>query len=213
MFNKHKIAAVGAIVLFLTFGFTNCSSFPAEADEKLNIENTVEVGPELAVFNLILDTQNREKTMLEEEADKLAAEEAKIQEREERLKSNTEKMNSAIKKLKKHVNSEYGYGDEPGYWDCSGLVRWFYAQQGIDLYHSATAESKAGKRVKHPKIGDVVAFHYGSVNWSFHVGIYVGDGKVLHAYNPYSDTIISKVSDISAENGAWASYTRIVQTN
>jgi cell wall-associated NlpC family hydrolase len=213
MFNKQKIAAVSAIVLFLTLGFTNCSTAPAEADQKLNIENTVEVSQVQTVFSLILDEQNRQKTMLEEEADRVAAEQAKIKEREEQLRSNTNKMIDAIAKLKKHLNSEYGYGDEPGYWDCSGLVRWFYAQQGIDLYHSATAESKAGKRVKHPKIGDIVAFHYGSANWSFHVGIYVGDGKVLHAYNPYADTVISDISEVSAENGAWASYTRIVQTN
>ena len=96
MFNKQKIAAVGAIVLFLTFGFTNCSSNPAQADQKLNIENTIEVNPDLAVFSLILDTQNREKTMLEEDAERLAAKQAKIQEREEQLNSNTEKMNNAI---------------------------------------------------------------------------------------------------------------------
>lgn len=211
MFNKHKIAAVSAIVIFLTFGFTNCSSISAEADEKLNIETTeVKDSP---FFELVLSPQSN-PTMLELEAQQAEDEQAEQDRREEILDSNTTKMNSAIKKLKKHLNSQYGSGGaNPGYWDCSGLVRWFYLQQGIELYHSASAEANSGKRVKHPKIGDIVAFHYGSAKWSFHVGIFVGDGKVLHAYNSYADTVISDISDVSAENGAWASYTRIVQTN
>ena len=86
-------------------------------------------------------------------------------------------------------------------------------QQGIELYHSASAEANAGKKVKSPKIGDIVAFHYGSSKWSFHVGIYVGDGKVLHAYNPYRDTVVQDIEEVERENNAWASYTRIVKTN
>jgi len=209
--NKQKIAAVSAIVLFLTFGFTNCSSSTAEADQKLNIE-TNEV-KEQTVMQTILYTQE-EPTILEAEAIKAREIQAEKDRQEAILESNTDKMQKAVKKLNKHLHSRYvAGGASPGYWDCSGLVRWFYLQQGIELRHSATSQSNAGKKVKSPKVGDIVAFHYGNVKWSFHVGIYVGDGKVLHAYNSYSDTVISDISDVNAENGAWASYTRIVKTN
>jgi cell wall-associated NlpC family hydrolase len=161
----------------------------------------------------LLLSEDKPTGIVAEQVAIVEAEIAKAQAKQEKLDRNSLRMDLAIKKLNNYVGSEYGYGERPGYWDCSGLVRWFYLQQGIDLYHSATAESKAGKRVKHPKIGDIVAFHYGSVNWSFHVGIYVGDGKVLHAYNPYRDTVISDIDQVSSENGAWASYTRIADTN
>jgi cell wall-associated NlpC family hydrolase len=211
MFNKQKIAAVSATVIFMAFGFTNCSSIPAEADQKLN--SVILANPEEPTLMDLLLFEKEPMGVIAEAAAKAELEAEKQRVKQEKLDANTAEMTRAISKLKKYVGSEYGYGAKPGYWDCSGLVRWFYEQQGVDLYHSASAQSKAGKKVKHPKIGDIVAFHYGSSYWSFHVGIYVGDGKVLHAYNPYADTVISKVSDVASENGAWASYTRIVETN
>ena len=212
MRNK-KFAAVSAFVLAITL--TTCSSNPASATQlvtpiQLNNDN---VGPgDVSLMDLLL-SDYQPKGVVAEQAALVEAEMAIAKARQDKLDSNSEKMDRAIKKLKKYIGSEYGYGETPGYWDCSGLVRWFYLQQGIDLYHSATAETHAGKRVKSPKVGDIVAFHYGSYRWSFHVGIYVGDGKVLHAYNPYADTVVQDVEQVANENGAWASYTRIVETN
>jgi cell wall-associated NlpC family hydrolase len=205
MFNKQKIAAVGSIVLLITFGFTNCSSSTAEADQKLNIET--------ASFT---STSSEPKSLVVVERNSAAKLNMLIQQGKAKTKlaNSTTKMQQTVKKLKKHLNSQYGRGGaSPGYWDCSGLVSWFYSQQGIELRHSATAQSRLGKKVKHPKVGDIVAFHYGSSQWSFHTGIYVGDGKVLHAYNYVSDTLISDVKDVAKENGAWASYRRIIETN
>lgn len=208
---NKKFAAVG-MTASLALVLTTCSGFPASATPLQLNNETGMAQQETTLFELIL-SEKQPEGILEEQAAKAQIEAEKQRSREELLNNNSLKMDKAISKLKKYVGSQYGYGDSPGYWDCSGLVRWFYAQQGIDLYHSATVQSKAGKRVKHPKVGDIVAFHYGSANWSFHVGIYIGDGKVLHAYNPYSDTVISNVDKVADENGAWASYTRIVETN
>jgi cell wall-associated NlpC family hydrolase len=206
---KNKFAAVGAFAL--AFSLTTCSSISASAETiQLNKETVMVQEPSL--LDMITAKQQPDGIVAQQVA-LVQAEMAKAKAKQELLDSNSEKMNKAIAKLKKYVGSEYGYGETPGYWDCSGLVRWFYLQQGIDLYHSATAESKAGKKVKTPKVGDIVAFHYGSVNWSFHVGIYVGDGKVLHAYNEYRDTVISSVDQVAKENGAWASYTRVAETS
>lgn len=198
MFNKQKIAAVGAMVIFLTFGLTNCGSSSAEADQKLNIENT-----KVSSVSLLKETSIASLVMLEKQAI------ARM-----KIFKNTARMESTVKKLKKHLNSQYGRGGaSPGYWDCSGLVSWFYAQQGMEIRHSATAQSHLGKKVKNPKVGDIVAFHYGSSQWSFHTGIYVGNGKVLHAYNYVSDTLISDIKDVAKENGAWVSYRRLITTN
>ena len=209
MRNK-KFAAVSAFVLSLSL--TTCSSIPAGATPiQLNIENSI--GPKEPTLMDLLLSESQPNGMLAEQAAIIEAEIQKAKIRQEKLDASSEKMSNAIKKLKRHIGSQYGYGETPGYWDCSGLVRWFYLQQGVDLYHSASAQANAGKRVKSPKVGDIVAFHYGSSKWSFHVGIYIGDGKVLHAYNPYADTVVQDVKDVANENGAWASYTRIVETN
>jgi cell wall-associated NlpC family hydrolase len=186
-------------------GFTNCSSSTAEADQKLNIGTVSYVGKSSEPQNLVI-VERKSAAKLN-----MLIEQAKAR---TKLANSTTKMQHTVKKLKKHLNSQYGNGGaRPGYWDCSGLVSWFYAQQGLEIRHSATAQSHLGKRVKNPKIGDIVAFHYGSSKWSFHTGIYVGNGKVLHAYNYVSDTIISNVKDIAKENGAWASYRRVIETN
>ena len=210
MKNK-KFAAVGAFVL--TFLLTTCStSYPASATPiQLNIENMT--GPYKTTIMDLLLSDNKPDGIVAEQAAFAQSQIQKAKEEQEVLDKNSEKMNRAVEKLKKHIGSQYGYGETPGYWDCSGLVRWFYLQQGIDLYHSASSEANAGKKVKSPKIGDIVAFHYGSSKWSFHVGIYVGDGKVLHAYNPYRDTVVQDIEEVEQENNAWASYTRIVKTN
>ena len=207
---NNKFAAVGAFVLALTL--TTCSSNPASAYPlQLNTE-TIESPNEVTLMDL-LTSNNKPNGVIAEQAWIVEAEIQKAKAEQVILDKNSAKMDKAISKLKKHIGSQYGYGDTPGYWDCSGLVRWFYLQQGIDLYHSASAEANAGKKVKSPKIGDIVAFHYGSPKWSFHVGIYVGDGKVLHAYNPYRDTVVQDIEEVERENNAWASYTRIVKTN
>jgi cell wall-associated NlpC family hydrolase len=205
MFNKQKIAAVSSMVMFLTFGLTNCGSSSAEADQKLNIGTALYTEKSSEPQSLVIIERKSAAKL------NMLIQQAKAR---TKLANSTTKMQHTVKKLKKHLNSQYGRGGaSPGYWDCSGLVSWFYAQQGIEIRHSATAQSHLGKKVKHPKIGDIVAFHYGSSQWSFHTGIYVGYGKVLHAYNYVSDTLISDVKDVAKENGAWVSYRRIIETN
>jgi hypothetical protein len=199
---NKKFAAVS---LGLVLTLTTCHSANAIADEtqdtKLNSRINIEKSNALDVM-FEDDSLDILFTIVEED---LA---------QKKLDYNTEKMNRAVSKLKKKLHSSYGLGgSQPGWWDCSGLVRWFYGQLDIEVRHSATAQAHLGKKVKTPKVGDIVAFHYGSSRYSFHTGIYVGDGKVLHAYNYVSDTIISDVKDIANENGAWVTYRRLIETN
>lgn len=70
-------------------------------------------------------------------------------------------------------------GSSPKGWDCSGLTKWFYEGLGVELPHSANSQSSMGYEVDEPLIGDLVA--YGNGNVYHHVGIYVGNGQVLHS--------------------------------
>lgn len=78
--------------------------------------------------------------------------------------------------------------------DCSGFTMLLYAQYGIQLSHSAQAQSRTGREVPlselHP--GDLVFYaKNGAIN---HVAVYIGGGQVCHASNPTNGILISKVN-------------------
>ena len=79
-------------------------------------------------------------------------------------------------------------------WDCSGFVSWVYAQHGIKL--TAYTYSMVGelKVTNAPKPGDIVF-----QNGYSHVGIYIGDGKMISALNPSEGTIVHPVSVMSVD--------------
>lgn len=67
-------------------------------------------------------------------------------------------------------------GTGPNGFDCSGLVQFAYRQAGIELPHNSWAQLRGTERVPLDQLrpGDLV-FTRG------HVGIYIGDGKMVHS--------------------------------
>lgn len=65
--------------------------------------------------------------------------------------------------------------------DCSGLVKYVYGSSGIYLPHSSSAQSGNGYYVSADELqaGDLLFF--GSSSYISHVGIYSGEGTVIHA--------------------------------
>jgi cell wall-associated NlpC family hydrolase len=70
----------------------------------------------------------------------------------------------------------------PDTFDCSSLMMWAWAQAGVSIPRNSAAQADALPEVPldQLQIGDLVTF-YSPVS---HVGMYVGDGKVLHASMP-----------------------------
>ncbi|MHB9754215.1 C40 family peptidase [Streptomyces sp. BYX5S] len=70
----------------------------------------------------------------------------------------------------------------PSGFDCSGLMQWSYRQAGVGLPRTSQAQAGAGQRVplSAARPGDLVA--YGSD--AHHIGIYAGNGQVIHAPYP-----------------------------
>ena len=130
----------------------------------------------------------------------------------EHLLENRTKVQKALTQLEKTAGKTWYVfsGATPAGWDCSGLVLWTYEQMGVELIHRAEAEASSGVKVDNPLPGDIVAFYRKGSNYSFHVGIYLGDGKMIHAYYPGTRTVIQPVSEVVKENwGARVTYTRI----
>ena len=99
---------------------------------------------------------------------------------------------SALQKALGKVGSPYRYGAAgPNAFDCSGLVNWAFKSSGKSLPRSSRALSRIGTPVSKSALqpGDLV-FFYKPVS---HVGIYVGNGKIVHASNRKSPV---KVSDM-----------------
>ena len=92
---------------------------------------------------------------------------------------------SVAANAKKYLGVRYVYGGaSPSGFDCSGLTMYLYRQFGYSLPHSASAQSRCGHRVSRSELqpGDLVFFsnsgHNGRIT---HVGVYVGNGQVVHA--------------------------------
>jgi cell wall-associated NlpC family hydrolase len=68
--------------------------------------------------------------------------------------------------------------------DCSGLTQRVFADVGIDLPRTSSQQATAGRPVAgltNAQPGDLVFFDYSSRPGIDHVGIYVGDGKMIAA--------------------------------
>ena len=95
--------------------------------------------------------------------------------------------------LSRVSTGQYGWGASGGNsFDCSGLMMYAYRQIGISLPHSSSAQSRLGKAVsiKNLKPGDLL-FFYSPVH---HVGMYIGDGKFVHARNTRDDLEVDTIS-------------------
>ncbi|TQK70611.1 C40 family peptidase [Nocardioides sp. SLBN-35] len=99
---------------------------------------------------------------------------------------------AAIKYALAQVGDAYVWGAAgPNAFDCSGLTMMAYAQAGVSLPHSSRAQYGSGAHIAKSDLqaGDLV-FYYSPIS---HVGIYLGNGLIVHAANPGAGV---KVSDL-----------------
>jgi cell wall-associated NlpC family hydrolase len=85
-------------------------------------------------------------------------------------------MTNALAKL----GTPYRWGAMgPNAFDCSGLVKWSFSKTGRALPRTSRAMASVGMPVKKADLqpGDLV-FFYQPIS---HVGIYIGNGKIVHA--------------------------------
>ncbi|SDR86944.1 Cell wall-associated hydrolase, NlpC family [Nocardioides scoriae] len=93
------------------------------------------------------------------------------------------------------VGKSYVWGAAgPSSFDCSGLTMAAWAQRGVSLPHSSSAQYSSGQRISESELqpGDLV-FYYSPIS---HVGIYVGNGQIVNALNPSSGVQVSGLHDM-----------------
>ncbi len=93
------------------------------------------------------------------------------------------------------LGSPYVWGATgPDAFDCSGLVQAAYRAAGISLPRTTYAQINAGRRVSRSELrpGDLVFFYSGIS----HVGIYVGNGRMIHAPNPSAPVRLAPIDEM-----------------
>ncbi|OYV74608.1 MAG: hypothetical protein B7Z66_15855 [Chromatiales bacterium 21-64-14] len=88
----------------------------------------------------------------------------------------------------------YG-GDSPATgFDCSGFVAYVYRALGVRLPHSAAAMAAVARPVpvSRMRLGDLLFFDTRGAPYS-HVGLYVGDGRFIHAPTSGGDVTLSSL--------------------
>ncbi|MBK9740661.1 MAG: C40 family peptidase [Actinobacteria bacterium] len=80
----------------------------------------------------------------------------------------------------------------PDAFDCSGLMLAAWRQAGVSLPHYSYSQYSSTRRIplSEAQPGDLVFYFGGGVH---HVGMYVGNGKMVHAANPGDGVIVSDV--------------------
>jgi cell wall-associated NlpC family hydrolase len=99
---------------------------------------------------------------------------------------------AAVQYAMAQVGDAYVYGAAgPDAFDCSGLTMMAWAQAGVALPHSSSAQFSSGPHVSSGDLqpGDLV-FYYSPIS---HVGMYIGNGMIVHAANPGAGVTVAPV--------------------
>jgi cell wall-associated NlpC family hydrolase len=97
------------------------------------------------------------------------------------------------------VGSPYSWGATgPSSFDCSGLIKWAFLQNGKSLPRSSQALAEGGQPVAVSAMqpGDIVTF-YSDVS---HAGIYIGDGMMVHASTFGTPVKVAPISSAPIHN-------------
>ncbi|TYR81299.1 endopeptidase [Priestia megaterium] len=104
-------------------------------------------------------------------------------------------VNAVISKAKSLIGTPYKWGGTtPDGFDCSGFLQYVF-KESVDVALPRTVEQmyNAGEGVREPSAGDIVYFKTYKEGPS-HAGIYLGDGKFIHASSSKGVTISDKNS-------------------
>ncbi len=151
-----------------------------------------------------------QKALLEEiERNKLLSEQKKllgqidtISDKRQSLTQSAIDYNKAniLKNAKKHLGEDYVWGGTtPGGFDCSGYMQYLYKKEGVSIPRTANQQSKVGKEVSRfvLKKGDLLFFLTDKSRGIpiTHVGMYIGEGKFIHAASKRKGIIITSLEE------------------
>jgi len=116
---------------------------------------------------------------------------------------------------KKHLGGKYVWGGtHPKGFDCSGYTQYIYKKEGVSIPRTAYEQSKVGKEVSRYdlKKGDLLFFLTDKSRGIpvTHVGMYIGEGKFIHAASKRKGIIITSLEE-SRYASLFVKATRIIK--
>lgn len=122
---------------------------------------------------------------------------------------------SIVTVARSQIGTKYIWGaQKPGKaFDCSGLVRFVMASLHLELPRTADEQGQFGEEIARDtaalKPGDILTF--GSPKRITHIGIYAGEGRVIHASVTRREVIETRMEGLGAKLlGKWLSARRLV---
>lgn len=101
---------------------------------------------------------------------------------------------------KKFLGCKYVYGgSSPKGFDCSGFTSYVYKHFGYSISRSSVAQASEGTKVakKDLQLGDILIYKNRSLSRIGHVGIYIGNNKMIHASEPGVGVTITDIDSAS----------------
>lgn len=109
---------------------------------------------------------------------------------------------AAVSVAMAQLGDRYVWGAEgPSSFDCSGLTKYAWGKAGVSLSHSSKAQYGEGRKVSRNELqpGDLVFFGNPTI---WHVGMYIGKGRMVHAPNPSKPVKTDDIDYMSGYAGA-----------
>ncbi len=106
----------------------------------------------------------------------------------------------ALSRAQLGVRYKSGAASPSNGFDCSGLVKYVMAQFGAELPRTSREQALVGKKIARDiaslKPGDLLTFGRG--RRISHIGIYIGDGRFVHAPTPGSRVRVESLANTKA---------------
>jgi len=125
------------------------------------------------------------------------------------------KKENMLLNAKKHLGGKYVWGGtNPKGFDRSGYTQYIYEKEGVSIPRTAYEQSKVGKEVSryNLKKGDLLFFLTDKKRGIpvTHVGMYIGNGKFIHAASRRQGIIITSLEK-SRYSAIFVKATRIIK--
>lgn len=102
------------------------------------------------------------------------------------------KVDDVLAYAQAEIGKPYVFGDEgPDTFDCSGLIQYVLGLVGISAPRTSQEQQAWARPVDSPRPGDLV--FYGDP--ATHVGLYIGDGKMINAPRPGATVRVDPVGE------------------
>lgn len=132
-----------------------------------------------------------------------------IKKESKKIRKDIKNLNKIIilKKAKELMGKKYVFGAKVGdlnNFDCSSFVKALYKEIGVELPRVSKEQSKIGKKISinDLEIGDLIFFNTLG-NYISHVGIYIGNGKFIHASSKAKKTVVSNFEGYYKEKAVY----------